>query len=65
MLILQVINAPCKNKVSPYETRCFVYIYVATAEDLEFLDTLVHIHMHVLTMHEHKTIMTVLIVSVQ
>ena len=35
-------------------------------ENLEFLDTPVHIHIHVVTMHECKTIMmTVLIVSVQ
>ena len=37
-----------------------------TAENLEFLDTPVHIHVQVATMHEYKTIiMTVLIVSIQ
>ena len=30
-----------------------------TAENLEFLDTPVHIHVHVVTMHEYKIIMTV------
>ena len=29
------------------------------AEDLELLDTPVHIHVHVVTMHEYKTTMTV------
>ena len=36
-----------------------------SAEDLEFLDTPVHIRMHVVAMHEYKTTMMVLIVSVQ
>ena len=36
-----------------------------TAENCEFLDTPVHIHIHVVTMHEYKTIMTVFIVSVR
>ena len=36
-----------------------------TAENLEFLDTPVHIHVHVVTMHEYKSILTVLIKSVQ
>ena len=35
-----------------------------TAEDFEFLDTPVHIHVHVVTIHKYKTIMTVLIASV-
>ena len=39
--------------------------HIYTAENLEFLDTPVHIHIHVVTMHEYKTIMVVLIVSVQ
>ena len=30
-----------------------------TAENLEFLDTPVHIHVHMVTIHEYKTIMTV------
>ena len=38
--------------------------HIYTAENLEFLDTPVHIHIHVLTMHDYKIIMTVLIVSV-
>ena len=32
-------------------------------EDLEFLDTPVYIHMQVVTMHEYKAMMTVLIAS--
>ena len=36
-----------------------------TAENVEFLDTPVHIHVHVVTMHEYKTIMMLLIVGVQ
>ena len=37
-----------------------------TAENLEFLDTPIHtLHVHVVTMHEHKKIMMVLIVSVR
>ena len=33
--------------------------------DREFLDASVHVHMHVMIMHECKTIMTVLVVCVQ
>ena len=36
-----------------------------TAKNHEFLDTPVHIHVHVVTMHEYKTIMMVLIANVQ
>ena len=39
--------------------------HIYTAENLEFLDTPVHIHIHVVTMHEYKTIMVVLIVNLQ
>ena len=39
--------------------------YTYTAEDLEFLDTPVDMHMHVVTIHERKNSMTGLIVSVQ
>ena len=35
-----------------------------TEENLEFLDTPVHTHVHVVTMHEYNTIMTVHIASV-
>ena len=35
------------------------------AENFDFLDTPVHIHAHVLTMHKYKTILIVLIVRVQ
>ena len=38
-------------------------LYTNAAENLEFLDTLVHIHVYMVTMHEYKTTMTVLIVS--
>ena len=43
----------------------FVHIATYAVEDLEFLDTPVHIDIHVVTLHEYDTIMTVLIVSVQ
>ena len=36
-----------------------------TVEDLEFLNTPVHIHIHVVTIHECKTVMMVPIVSVR
>ena len=36
-----------------------------TVENLEFLGTPVHIHVHMMTMHKYKTIMTELIASVQ
>ena len=39
--------------------------HIATAEDLEFLDTPVHIHVHVVTMYKYKTIKMVLIESVR
>ena len=39
--------------------------YTYTVEDLEFLDTPVYTYVHVVTMHEYKTIITVLIASVQ
>ena len=41
----------------------FVHMY-HPVEDLKFLDTLVHIEVHVVTLHEYDTIITVLIVSV-
>ena len=41
------------------------FLFTNTAEDLEFLDTPVYIHVHVVTMHEYKTIMMVLIGSLQ
>ena len=41
------------------------FLFTNTAEDLEFLDTPVYIHVHVVTMHEYKTIMMVLIESLQ
>ena len=31
-------------------------LYTYTAENLEFLDTSVHIHVHVVPMYEYKTI---------
>ena len=37
---------------------------IEITENLEFLDTPIHIHIHVLTMHDYKIIMTVLVVSV-
>ena len=39
--------------------------YVYALENLEVIDTPVHIHVHVVTMHEHKPIMMVLIASVR
>ena len=36
-----------------------------TAENLELLDTPVHIHVHVMAMHEYEAIITVLIVSIR
>ena len=41
----------------------FVHMY-HPVEDLKFLDTLVHIEVHVVTLHEYDTIITGLIVSV-
>ena len=52
VLILQVINALCHIKVWAYGTRFFVHIY---CKNLEFLNTPVHIHILVVTMHEYKT----------
>ena len=40
------------------------YFCTYTAVDLEFLDILVYIHVHVVTMHEYKTIKRVFIASV-
>ena len=36
-----------------------------TVENLEFLDTPVHIHVHMVTMHGYKVIMMVLIADVR
>ena len=52
-----------QKQVWLYETRFSLWTY--TVEDLEFLDIPVHVHMHVVTMHEYKTIMTVLFTSVR
>ena len=48
------------ERVQSYKTRFFVHIYCGGSE---FLDTPVYIHM--VTMHEYKTIMTVFIASVR
>ena len=32
-------------------------------EDVKFLDTLVYIHVHMVIMHKHKTVMMVLIIE--
>ena len=39
-------------------------LYTYITENLELLDTPVHIHIHVVTINEYKTIMMVLNVSV-
>ena len=44
-------------------SRFFLHIYCRL--DFEFLHTPAHIHMHVVIMYEYKTIITVLIASVQ
>ena len=54
-------KCPMLERVQPYETR---FLCTYTAKNLEFFDTLVHIHVHMVTMHEYKTIMMVLIVSI-
>ena len=54
---------PCARKGSSHMRLDSLCTY--TAENFEFLDTPVHIHVHVVTMHEYKTIMMVLIVSVR
>ena len=41
-------------KAHSYSNSVCIY----TAEDLEFLDTSEHIYMHMVTMHEYKTVMT-------
>ena len=38
-------------------------LWTYTEEDLEFLDTSVCIHMHVVTIYKYKNIMTILIVN--
>ena len=53
---------PCSRNGSGHTRLDFLYTY--TVEDLEFLDTPVHIHLGVVTMHEYKIIMIVLIASV-
>ena len=54
---------PCARKGSGHMRLDSFYTY--TVEDLEFLDTPVYTYVHVVTMHEYKTIITVLIASVQ
>ena len=64
MLILQAIIALGYKRVWLYTTIDSLCTY--TEENLEFLDTPVHtLHVHVVTMHEYETIMTVLIAGIQ
>ena len=49
----------------PEETRSRFFLHIYCRLDLEFLHTPTHIHMHVVIMYEYKTIITVLIASVQ
>ena len=58
-LILQVT---CARKGFGHARLDSLCIY--TVEHSEFLDIPIHIHVHVVTMHKYKTIMTVLIASV-
>ena len=59
-------ETPCAKKESSHTRLDFLCTgHSYTAEGLEFLDTPLHIHVHVVTIHECKVIMMVLIVSVR
>ena len=60
--ILQVINALCQKRVWPRDKILCAQI---VQTESEFLDTPVHVHVHMATMHEWKTIMMVFIMHVQ
>ena len=49
----------------PEGTRSRFFLHIYCKLDLEFLHTPAHIHMHVVIVYEYKTIITVLIASVQ
>ena len=67
--ILRSCQFPPKTIINFYTTSQNKFSRVVssfgyTEENLEFLDTPVHTHVHVVTMHEYNTIMTVHIASV-